>query len=157
MARLDVIPRFSLGQAWQAWKHPSRQVTWPFPGHPYAFNFLCAGLDFLWGYLKETGQLKHLQVVLPAFTCPTVVETTLRQGLKPLLVDVDLDDFNIHASSLKGVDLRKIDAILPTHIFGFPCDIPALKKQFTGIAGLTYPQGQVKFLSLQTDSQIAGL
>jgi dTDP-4-amino-4,6-dideoxygalactose transaminase len=47
-------------------------------------------------------------------------------GLKPVYADVDLDSGNITAETIEKVITPKTKAILPVHLAGWPCDMPAI-------------------------------
>lgn len=47
-------------------------------------------------------------------------------GIKPVFADVDLDSGNITAESVARVITPRTKAIMPVHIGGWPCDMPAI-------------------------------
>jgi UDP-2-acetamido-2-deoxy-ribo-hexuluronate aminotransferase len=58
------------------------------------------------------------EVITPDFTFIATVEVIALLGLKPVLVDVNPDDFTISLSSLKEAITPKARVILPVHLFG---------------------------------------
>lgn len=58
------------------------------------------------------------EVITPDFTFIATVEVVALLGLKPVLVDVDLDNFTIDIDCLKKSITTKTKAIIPVHLFG---------------------------------------
>lgn len=58
------------------------------------------------------------EVITPAFTFIATVETIAFLGLKPVLVDVEPETFNMNCSLLKKLITSKTKAIIPVHLFG---------------------------------------
>jgi dTDP-4-amino-4,6-dideoxygalactose transaminase len=63
------------------------------------------------------------EVIFPAFICPTVVMAAVKAGVKPNLVDVDLEDFNIDIDNIPEAELARADALFINHTFGVPADM----------------------------------
>ncbi len=63
------------------------------------------------------------EVVLPAYTVPTLTLAFNRAGLKTVLCDVERDTFNMDSESLASVVTDKTLAVIPVHMFGFPCTL----------------------------------
>jgi dTDP-4-amino-4,6-dideoxygalactose transaminase len=66
------------------------------------------------------------EVLLPAYTVPTLCLPIWKAGLKPVLVDVSLDTFNLDPSCLEKAINKNTLCVVPTHMFGFPCDMDAI-------------------------------
>ena len=60
---------------------------------------------------KFTGK----EVIFPGFICPTVILAAVEAGVKPNLVDVSLDDFNIDINNIPEAELAKADALFVHH------------------------------------------
>jgi len=58
------------------------------------------------------------EVITTPFTFISTIEVIKLLGLKPLLVDVEEDTFNINPSLLEGVITERTRAIVPVHLFG---------------------------------------
>jgi dTDP-4-amino-4,6-dideoxygalactose transaminase len=58
------------------------------------------------------------EVITPDFTFISTVEVIKLLGLKPVLVDVDKDTFNISTGGIKNAITEKTGAIVPVHLFG---------------------------------------
>jgi dTDP-4-amino-4,6-dideoxygalactose transaminase len=79
----------------------------------------CAnGTDALQLALMALGLKPGDEVITPDFTFIATVEVVALLGLKPVLVDVDINDFTIDIDSLKSAITPKTKAIIPVHLFG---------------------------------------
>lgn len=58
------------------------------------------------------------EVIVPSFTFIATAEVVALLGLKPVLVDVDLDYFNIDIASIERALSPQTKAIIPVHLFG---------------------------------------
>jgi len=65
--------------------------------------------------------------ILPSFAYPSTVNAVEWNGLQPRFVDVDPDDWCLHAEQLDG-ELDGVSLILATHMFGAPCDVEGLEE-----------------------------
>jgi dTDP-4-amino-4,6-dideoxygalactose transaminase len=63
------------------------------------------------------------EVIFPALTFWVVPEIARAIGLKPVFVDIDPDTFNMDASLLETAVSSATRAIVPTHLYGLPCDM----------------------------------
>jgi len=71
------------------------------------------------------------EVLIPAFTCYSVPSSVVRAGLRIRLCDLHPDclDFDFAQLSAMPVDsIKKVLAVVPTHLFGFPADVARLRK-----------------------------
>ncbi len=58
------------------------------------------------------------EVIVPAFTYVATAEVIALLKLKPVMVDVDMDDFNTTANYISNAITNKTKAIVPVHLFG---------------------------------------
>ncbi len=58
------------------------------------------------------------EVILPSFTCTALLHAVEAVQAKPVLVDIDLEDFNLSVTEVKKKIRRKTKAILAPHAFG---------------------------------------
>jgi dTDP-4-amino-4,6-dideoxygalactose transaminase len=63
------------------------------------------------------------EVVFPALTFWVVPEMARAAGLKVVFADVDPRSFNLDPASLESVLTPRTRAVVPTHIYGLPCDM----------------------------------
>ena len=79
----------------------------------------CAnGTDALQIALMALGLKPGDEVITADFTFAATVEVISLLGLTPVLVDIDLETFNIDISAIKKAITPKTKAIIPVHLFG---------------------------------------
>ena len=79
----------------------------------------CAnGTDALQIALMGLGLKKGDEVITADFTFAATVEVISLLGLTPVLVDIDLETYNINISAIKKAITNKTKAIIPVHLFG---------------------------------------
>jgi len=71
----------------------------------------------------------RLEVILPAYTCPTVFQAVIEAGLQPLYCDVDPRTLGFDREHLRFLLSEKVLSIIPTHLFG-------LAQDFTDLIGI---------------------
>ena len=92
---------------------------------------LCGnGLDALKLILRSYKILKGWQdgdeVIVPANTFIATILAIREAGLKPVLVEPRLCDYNIHAEECAGAITEKTRAIMPVHLYGRVCDMEGI-------------------------------
>jgi perosamine synthetase len=70
--------------------------------------------------LLALGVDENSEVIIPSFTCAALLNAILYTRAKPVIVDVDLDDFNIDFKEVKKYISKKTKAIIVPHMFGYP-------------------------------------
>lgn len=63
------------------------------------------------------------EVITPAVTWATTVFPIMNCGAIPVLVDVDIDTFNIDVDEIEKAITDKTRAIMPVHLLGNPCNM----------------------------------
>src|SRR4029078_6928081 len=66
------------------------------------------------------------EVILPSLTFWVIPEITRVAGLTPVFVDVDPRTFNIDPCAIERAITDRTVAIVPTHLYGLPCDMDAI-------------------------------
>lgn len=66
------------------------------------------------------------EIITPAVTWATTVFPIVNCGLVPVLVDVELETFNISVEEIEKAITDKTKAIMPVHLLGNPCDMKML-------------------------------
>ncbi len=66
------------------------------------------------------------EVIVPAFTYVATAEVIGLLQLKPIMVDVDPDSFNITAETIRPAITSKTKAIVPVHLFGQCADMESI-------------------------------
>lgn len=72
------------------------------------------------------GISKKTEVILPAYTCPSLVIATKKAGLKPIVCDISLKTFNMDIQSLSTCIQENTLCIVPEHTFGLPVDMETI-------------------------------
>ncbi len=84
----------------------------------------CAnGTDALQVALMATGLEPGDEVIVPAFTYVATAEVIALLGLRPVMVDVDPDTFNVTAELIEQAVTPKTKAVVPVNLFGQSCDM----------------------------------
>ncbi len=79
--------------------------------------------------LKEVHQWQNGdEIIVPVVTWPTDISSILQFGLKPVFVDINLQDLAFDYTNLEKKITSKTRAIFLTHLLGFPADIKKIKK-----------------------------
>src|SRR5689334_3005109 len=94
--------------------HDSRTVATSYGR--MAFYYILKALNFPPG----------AEIVMPALTFWVMPEIARVAGLTPVFADVDPRTFNITAETAARVIGPKTVAIVPTHLWGLPCDMDSL-------------------------------
>jgi len=100
-------------------------------GYPREATFpLNTGRSALLLALQLASQAKpdRDEIVVPAFVCPSVVETVRRSRLKPVLAPVD-NDLNLDIERTAGRMGPRTAALLAVHMFGCRIDLSRLRQE----------------------------
>ncbi len=75
-------------------------------------------------------QALHLtgEVITTAYTHCSTTHAIVRNGLKPVFVDINEEDFQINPDLIEEKITDRTAAIVATHVYGFLCDHTALQK-----------------------------
>lgn len=68
------------------------------------------------------------EILVPAVTWVTNVTPVMQCGLRPVFVDVNLDDFSFDYDALARSVGPRTRAIFVTHLIGFPADMPRVQE-----------------------------
>lgn len=91
-----------------------------------------AAFQLILSALQELSAKK--EVILPAYTAPSLVPIILSCGLRPVLCDINLEDLNIDLHLLPQVVSADTLCIMPTYLFGLGIKgVQDLKKQYPDI------------------------
>ncbi len=78
--------------------------------------------------LKSLNLKKGSEIIIPAFSIISTALCVVKNNLKPILVDVDLDTWNMNPEEILKKINSKTKAIIITHIYGFPVDMSRVLK-----------------------------
>ena len=87
------------------------------PSARYGFYLILKG----WG-LKEGDE-----VILPALTYFAIPALAKTAGIKPVFADIGLHSHVLDPASFEAAITPKTKAVVPTHLFGTPCDMDAIR------------------------------
>lgn len=68
------------------------------------------------------------EVILPAFTYVATAEVIALLGLKPVMIDVEIDTFNIKVDEVEAAVTPKTKVIVPVHLFGQIADMESIMR-----------------------------
>jgi dTDP-4-amino-4,6-dideoxygalactose transaminase len=89
----------------------------------------CAnGTDALQVAMMAVGLQPGDEVIVPAFTYVATAEVIALLQLKPIMVDVDPDTFNITAEIVEKAITSNTKAVVPVHLFGQTADMESILK-----------------------------
>ncbi len=84
----------------------------------------CAnGTDALQIAMMGIGLKPGDEVIVPAFTYVATAEVIALLGLIPVMVDVDVNSFNVDPEAIKAAITPKTKAIVPVHLYGQSADM----------------------------------
>jgi dTDP-4-amino-4,6-dideoxygalactose transaminase len=122
-AEADCVKNALLGEDYTA---AVKADLYPEYGDVFLTSSGSSAFELLFGALQfKAGS----EVILPSFTFPSVANTALRYGLKPVFAEIDRDTKTL---SLRGV-LSQVTCrtccVIPTHYGGSSVDLDALKAE----------------------------
>lgn len=82
-----------------------------------------SGSDALFLALKALGIGKGDEVITVSHTFISTVDAIVRNGAKPVFVDIDPDTYCIDVTKVEGGITKKTRAIIPVHLYGHPADM----------------------------------
>ncbi|MHB8136022.1 MAG: DegT/DnrJ/EryC1/StrS family aminotransferase [Anaerolineaceae bacterium] len=68
------------------------------------------------------------EVITTPFTFMASVNAILYVGAKPIFVDIEEDTFNINPDLIEAAISTRTKAILPVHLYGYPCNMAEIQK-----------------------------
>jgi dTDP-4-amino-4,6-dideoxygalactose transaminase len=81
-----------------------------------------SGTDALYLALQALG-VKGGEVITVSFTFVSSVDCIVRNGAKPIFVDIDPETFTIDTTRIEKKISAKTRAIIVVHLYGHPCDM----------------------------------
>jgi len=84
---------------------------------------VASGTDALYLALLAAGVGEGDEVITTPFTFFATVETIIYCGARPVFVDIDPATFNIDTSQLEKAVTGRTRAIIPVHLYGYPCNM----------------------------------
>lgn len=123
---IDSVNKFDFSTSREAQQQEiSKKLTHHYPGAK-AFEFFNYGRSSLSAGITILGIRENDEILVPCFTCSTVLEPLLSLKLKPVLYDIEFD-FSIRTDQLERKITDKTRAIILTHYFGIPSNVQEIK------------------------------
>jgi dTDP-4-amino-4,6-dideoxygalactose transaminase len=91
--------------------------------HCVAVSSCTSGLMMVLRALGLSGE-----VIVPSFTFFATGHAILWNGLTPVFANSDLDTWNVSPGDMECQITDKTSAIVAVHLYGNPCDVPALER-----------------------------
>ncbi|MFA4884206.1 MAG: DegT/DnrJ/EryC1/StrS family aminotransferase [Candidatus Margulisiibacteriota bacterium] len=88
--------------------------------HAVAVNSGTSGLHLC---VRALGLKDDDEVITTPFSFIASANCLLFERVRPVFVDIDPDTLNIDVKKIVGKINKKTKAILPVHVFGYPCDM----------------------------------
>ena len=77
--------------------------------------------------VKSLNLKKNSEVIIPNFTIISNALAVQKQNLKPILIDCDLNNWNMKIEDIENAITKNTKAIIATHIYGYPIDMVKIK------------------------------
>lgn len=68
------------------------------------------------------------EVITTPFTFASTTHAIVRNGLKPVFCDINIDDYTIDVERIEALITDKTSAIIPVHVYGNICDVKKIDK-----------------------------
>lgn len=102
-----------------------------------AVNSWTAGMEVI---LRWWGIGEGDEVIVPAYTYSASANIIVHTGAKPVLVDLNPEDFNLSVESVRKAITPRTKAIMPVDIGGFPADYDKLYRLIDEVKGQFQPK-----------------
>jgi len=89
---------------------------------PYAVSTSYGRMAFYY-ILKSFDFPEGSEIIFPALTFWVVPAMAKAAGLNPVFIDIKPDTYNMDPSKIEGAITEKTKAIVPTHVYGHPCEM----------------------------------
>ena len=115
------------GNAEQAIRHTTGSTYCRFgpSGRALLYHLLVA--------LKNSGQGRRDEVLIPGYTCYSVAAAVVKAGLRIRLYDLDPQTLTPDAQSVEANHSKQTLAVISQHLFGVPIDLKSLTAIATGL------------------------
>lgn len=78
--------------------------------------------------IKSLNLKKNSEIIIPNFSIISTAISVIKNNLKPVLVDVDLENWNMSIEQILKKINKKTKALLITHIYGYPVHMEKILK-----------------------------
>jgi dTDP-4-amino-4,6-dideoxygalactose transaminase len=88
----------------------------------------CYGRMAFYNILKALNLPEGSEIVVPALTFWVIPELARQVGLRPVFADINANTFTLDPDALARAITPKTRAVVPTHLYGLPCDMDPIMK-----------------------------
>ena len=88
---------------------------------------VASGSSALYVALSVAGVRPGDEVITTPYTFDATMEAIILVGAVPVFVDIDPRDLNIDVDRIEAAITEKTRVVMPVHIFGAPCNMPAIE------------------------------
>ena len=68
------------------------------------------------------------EILTTPFSYVATTSSIVWEGCQPIFVDIDPDTLTINPQNIEEVITSRTTAILPTHVYGYPCDVEQIQQ-----------------------------
>ena len=68
------------------------------------------------------------EVITTPFTFASTTHAIVRNGLKPIFCDINVDDYTIDVEKIESLITDKTSAIIPVHVYGNVCNVKKIER-----------------------------
>ena len=68
------------------------------------------------------------EVITTPFTFAATTHSLIWNNIKPVFCDIEEDTFNMNTDLIEALITERTTAILPVHVFGYPCNVEKIQK-----------------------------
>ena len=98
-----------------------------FTGTTYALSF-CSGAAAFYVACKALGLSKGSNVILPVYSYPGLITVLMQLEVRIILCDTEPDTGNISFDAFRKIATPNVSAVVLTHLWGNPVDIPRFQE-----------------------------
>ena len=95
------------------------------------------------------------EIIVPSFSIISTVLCVIKNGLKPVLVDSDLDNWNMDVDQVLKKINKKTKGIIITHIYGFPVNMKKILK-IANKKGIYIVEDSAEMIGQKYNNKICG-
>jgi dTDP-4-amino-4,6-dideoxygalactose transaminase len=70
----------------------------------------------------------HGEIITTPFSYVATTSSIIWEGCQPVFVDIDPETLNINPDLIEPAITSRTTAILPVHVYGFPCDVESIQR-----------------------------
>ena len=105
--------------------------------------------------VKSLNLKKNSEVLIPSFSIISTANAVIKNNLKPILIDCDLDTWNINIEETIKKITKRTKAIIITHIYGLPVDLDKILK-IAKIRNIKIIEDAAEVIGLKYKNKICG-